>query len=217
MGNFSQVKSHFFSAKMQCKCIVPETFSQFFRPPEWGQIEGVIHTGSNYANFVWLMKFTVCLFVSFPLQVWLLHLPFISPVFWDLYTYKVLYSQFLTQALLDFITEILYQTKEDCVYHCWRHMTHPSSTLCNYFLFQLQSFFRAFKWIIFGLPVRVRPCTRLSMISVGSINLSSNFESLCALIKLSLEGNSWAILSWEIIRCLQQLVPGITEACYPCM
>ena len=42
---------------------------------------------------------------------------------------------------------------------------------------------------------RVRPCTRLSMISVGSINLSSNFESLCALIKLSLEGNSWAILA----------------------
>ena len=78
--------------------IVPETFSQFFRPPEWGQIEGVIHTGSNYANFVWLMKFTVCLFVSFPLQVWLLHLPFISPVFWDLYTYKVLYSQFLTST-----------------------------------------------------------------------------------------------------------------------
>ena len=160
---------------MQCKCIVPETFSHFFRPPEWGQIEGVIHTGSNYANFVWLMKFTVCLFVSFPLQVWLLHLPFISPVFWDLDTYKVLYSQFLTQALLDFITEILYQTKEDCVYHCWRHMTHPS-TLCNYFLFQLQSFFRAFKWIIFGLPVSIGPCLYFLWYTTVLLILSFTFE-----------------------------------------
>ena len=25
---------------------------------------------------------------------------------------------------------------EDCIYHCWHHMTH-SSVLCNYFLFQL--------------------------------------------------------------------------------
>ena len=135
------------------------------------------------------MRFTVCLFVSPPLQVWLLHLPFISPVFWDLDTYKVLYSQFLTQALLDFITEILYQTKEDCVYHCWRHMTHPS-TLCNYFYSSSNPFFVLLNELFLAYRFRVRPCTRLSMISVGSINLNSNFESLCALIKLSLEGNS---------------------------
>ena len=33
VGNFSQVKSHFFSAKMQCKCIVPERFHNFFLGP----------------------------------------------------------------------------------------------------------------------------------------------------------------------------------------
>ena len=119
---------------MQCKMFSSERFNYFLGPLKWGQFEGVIHTGSNYANFVWLMNFTVCLFVSLPLQVWLLHLPFFSPVFWVLDTYKVLYSQFLTQALLDFITEILCQTKRRL---CWPLFASyewlTPSTQCNFF------------------------------------------------------------------------------------
>ncbi len=139
------------------------------------------------------MNFTVCLFVSLPLQVWLLHLPFIPPGFWDLYTYKVLYSQFLTQALLDFITEILCQTKEDCVYHCWRPMTHPSSTQCNYFSFSSNPFFRAFKWIILGLPVSIGPCLnflwKATYLLILVLLLTRD-----RLLKLSLKMRFWAIL-----------------------
>ena len=178
---------------MQCKCLAPNVFTIFSRPPEWGQIEGVVHTGRHYTNFVWSMNFTVCLFVSLPLQVWLFHLPFFSPVFWVLDTYKVWYSQLLTQALLDFITEILCQTKEDCVYHCWRPMTHPSSTQCNYFSFSSNPFFRAFKWIILGLPVSIGPCLGLSIKSAVSINLGFTFDPRSA-FKTNSKMVFWAIL-----------------------
>ena len=113
---------------------------------------GVVHTGRHYTNFVWSMNFTVCLFVSLPLQVWLFHLPFFSPVFWVLDTYKVLYSQFLTQALLDFITEILCQTKRRlCLPLFASYEWLTPSTQCNFFFSSSNP--SAFEWFKFGLPV----------------------------------------------------------------
>ena len=114
---------------------------------------GVVHTGRHYTNFVWSMNFTVCLFVSLPLQVWLFHLPFFSPVFWVLDTYKVLYiASFWPKPFWILSLKFCARRNEDCVDHCSHHMNESPLLRSAIFSFPVL-ILRLLKWFKFGLPV----------------------------------------------------------------